>query len=469
MFGVDSIPVRTSVRIRYKDGVIDCQRKTDETVGISLLWPVDGFGKLMLSTTLLPERERPYILNVELARAKLMEITLKREDWTLLEEDETFADLMRDARHLFVEAVRNIHDEAKAASLADESLKKALVYAEKLAEKYSETFLAARFRSRGLGRHSLGCRIDPGLMGNEVYSEKLFDMFGFVTVPICWREIEKVEGHYDFSKLDQCIMGMRGKKMAVCGGPLVRFAPEYLPQWLMEGDYSFDEIRDAAFKFVTNIVGRYVKKVHAWRVVSGINALNYFGFKFDQMIEVTRALCLSAKAADKHSRRIVDVLNLWGEYYSREKDTSPPMVYADTLVQSAVSFDAFGIEMNFGSPASGMHVRDMMQISSKLDEFSMMAKPVHVCSVSVPSEYHESDELAGIWHRKWDQGLQSRWAEQFYKAALGRSFVSTVTWGDLADADGTIVPTGGLLDEKMGPKKIYKSVGKIQKLIGKKS
>ena len=183
MFGADTAPLRTSNKIRFKNGSIECSKKGSESAGFALLWPVDGFGRTLLSTTRLPERKRPYNLNVELARARLMQITLKREDWSLFEEEtNSFAGLAHQAQELFIEALQNIADSPKASVLADESLKKALVFSEKLATKHAELFVAAKCKNKVLGRHSLGCRIDPHLIDNAKYRKRLFDMFGYVTI-----------------------------------------------------------------------------------------------------------------------------------------------------------------------------------------------------------------------------------------------------------------------------------------------
>ena len=79
LFGGDGIGIRRA-QISFKNGIIDCKRPNLDTAGLALLWPIEGFGKVLLPTTCLPERERPYNLNVEITRAKLMQIVNKRED-----------------------------------------------------------------------------------------------------------------------------------------------------------------------------------------------------------------------------------------------------------------------------------------------------------------------------------------------------------------------------------------------------
>jgi len=81
LFGTDGIAIRQA-QITFKKGFIECKKPHLETAGLSLLWPVDGFGQVLLSTTCLPERNRPYNLNVEIARSKLMQIINRREDWS---------------------------------------------------------------------------------------------------------------------------------------------------------------------------------------------------------------------------------------------------------------------------------------------------------------------------------------------------------------------------------------------------
>lgn len=126
LFGADTIPLQSSQSIRLKDSEIECRRKGTDSAGLALLWPVDGFGRIMLATTRLPERKESYILNLELARARLMHITLKKEDWALFDEGNHSATLGREAQELFIQALQSISEPSQAATLADASLCKAL-------------------------------------------------------------------------------------------------------------------------------------------------------------------------------------------------------------------------------------------------------------------------------------------------------------------------------------------------------
>jgi hypothetical protein len=468
LFGADLIPFRHVDGITFSDGVIDCAKKSQDSAGLSLLWPVEGFGRLMLSTARIPERQEPYILNIELARARLMQITLKREDWALFDQSDTLEAQAEEAQDLFIKALQNICEPEKASVLADQALAKGLEFSETLAARHAEQYLALRFKNRGLGRHSLGCAVDPSLLDNEKYLKWLLEMFGFITLPTNWGRIEKKRGEYNFDELDHCMDHLSGKRLALCAGPLLCFSPDKVPGWLLKEEKAFEKIRERAYEFITKIVTRYGKHIHAWRVISGMNAANCFGFTFEQSLEMTRTACLAAKSADSKSRKIVEILCPWGEYYAFDKTTVPPLVYADMVIQSGISFDAFGLQFHFGKDEPGMHVRDMMQISSRLDCFASVPKAIHITGISVPDRPGTGTtdpQQAGIWRKDWDPAVQAEWLENFYKVSLGRPFINTVTYSHLADSAEMPAAGCGLLSEKFSPKQAFLVVAKFQKAI----
>ncbi len=466
LFGADTIPLQSTQSIRSRDGEIECKRKSSDSAGLSLLWPVEGSGRIFLPTTRLPERKEPYILNVELARARLMQITLKREDWSLFDEGSSTVALGQEAQSLFVEALQHIQDPAKAAFLADQSLSKALEYSEKLALRNADQGLVSRLKSKGLGRHSLGITVDPVWLEDDGYRRLLLELFGYVTIPIRWAQIEPHQGEFDFSVVDRCVEHLSGRRLAVCAGPILRFTREDLPAWLIDGKFEFGRVREIAYGFVSRMVSRYSKYIHSWRLVSGLHAENEFDFSFEQIIEMTRTACLAARAADSNSKKMVELVYPWGEYYAFNRNTIPPLVYMDMLIQSGISFDAFSLMMHFGKNKPGMQIRDMMQISSRLDCFAQVAKPVHISGLAVPETILEEGlESGGTWHRPWDQEIQADWVDQMYRIALGKTFIQSITWSYLADSPSMDVPSSGLLNSKLDPKKALLVLARLQKAI----
>ena len=464
LFGTDGIAIRKA-KLAFKDGVIKCEKSNFETAGMALLWPIDSIGKILLPTTCLPEREKPYVLNVEIARAKLMEIINKCEDWSYFNNQ---GELFDDARQLFTKAVQNISDAPLASKFADESLKKSITLSESMAVRQSITLFNKRVKSRRFSRGCLGCNLDPALIGDEKYIKSLTSVFGKVNIPINWAKIERKKGEYDFSEIDACMEALSSKKLAISAGPILKFSKETLPIWLIRKKREFETVRDAAYKFITNLVSRYALNVKSWRVINGLNAYNYFGFGFEQVLEMTRAANMAVKAESGKAKRIVEVANTWGEYYSAVPNTIPPLVYIDMMVQSGINFDAFGIQMRFGKDLAGMHVRDLMQISAAIDHFSVLGKPLIITEVEVPSEAgieKENGNLAGLWHSQWSPHLQSQWLEHFYIIAFSKFFVDSVTYSHFVDSSNSVIANSGLTTKDVEPKEAYQTIQKIRKII----
>jgi hypothetical protein len=463
LFGGDGIGIRRA-QITFQDGFIECSKSNLETAGLALLWPVGGFGRVLLPTTCLPERERPYNLNVEIARAKLMQIVNKREDWLFFDGIEGLASLLTEAQDLFIRAIQHISMPEQASKWADESLKKAIVFSEKLAIRQAESLFKTRNKSHGFGRGCFGCKTDPAQIANQAYMNRLLELFGSVTIPVNWAQIEPEKGSFDFSRIDTCVETLARKKLVLSAGPLLCFTREYLPKWLLKSGAGFEKIRETAYHFVSRVVSRYSGIVRAWYTISGLNALNHFGFGFEQILEMTRAANMAVKQVSDRGMKIIEVCNPWGEYYTTTPNTIPPLVYMDMVVQSGINFDAFGLEIRLGKNQSGLHVRDMMQISAILDYFAPVAKPLYITNVEVPSENGEDlqeGNVAGIWHEKWNQTQQGRWIEQFYRIALSKPFVNSVTYSRLTDTQDSAIAHGGLLTEALEPKESFRSLKRL--------
>src|SRR5438093_12405493 len=137
------------------------------------------------------------------------------------------------------------------------------------------------------------------------------------------------------------------------------------------------------------------------------------------------------------------------------------MLYAEMSAHSGVTFEAFGLELETGAPSPGLYTRDLFQISSMLDKFSTIGRPVFLTAVGAPDRNtpDPGDESngkldpskAGRWHRPWDPQLQADWMDAVYRMALSKPYVESIAWGDLADI-GQLTPGGGLLDDMLQPK-----------------
>src|ERR1700748_3802781 len=76
LVGSDSVPIRGE--FSYSNGEIICRKRAAGAAALTMMWESKSFGNVMLETTRLPERDEPYILNLELARGRVMRLMQKR-------------------------------------------------------------------------------------------------------------------------------------------------------------------------------------------------------------------------------------------------------------------------------------------------------------------------------------------------------------------------------------------------------
>jgi hypothetical protein len=149
-------------------------------------------------------------------------------------------------------------------------------------------------------------------------------------------------------------------------------------------------------------------------------------------------------------------------------------MYAEMVTQAGISFEAFALELELGVPAPGMFMRDLFQVSTLLDRFATLGRPLFITAVSAPGQAtpdlgSESDgkldpSRGGRWHRPWDAQLQADWMEAVYNVALSKPYVESIAWGNLADIRPT-VPGGGLLDDMMRPKPAFQRLNQMREKL----
>ena len=466
VFGQDAIPVRAD--IAAANGQISCIKRVPGACGLALLWRAGEAGRFLLPTTRLPERSKAYNLNLELARAQISRLAQKREDWGLFDYEAAgeLNDQFRHVREMFVEAMKASEPAAQAV-LADQTLAEGVTLGEKIALFHADIFVNRRKASASTPWTAFGCTADLFSTGGE-YAERLREGADFINVPTPWKHTEPKERNYQYSQIDAWINWAARHRKPVTAGPLLSFEPSQLPEWLYLWEHDYESLRDLIYEHIQRIVKRYEKHVRVWNVVSGIHAHNSFDLGFEQLMELTRMSCLLVKKLAPQAQVLIELVMPWGEYYARNQRTIPPMLYADMAVQSGTKFDAFGVQTYMGVPADGLYVRDLLQISSLLDEFVGVGKTVHVSACGVPSEITDDTwdawggkrpvVQAGRWHAPWSQRLQAEWLQAFYRIAISKPFVESVCWRDLADYEGHYIPHGGLCRNNMEVKLAYKEL-----------
>ena len=460
LVGVDGVPARGELRI--DENLIACEPRSQEALGLSVQWPLGPRGATQLQTTRLPPREEPYNLHIELARHRLMAVSVKREEWGLYDYpglEHTNAQLEK-SRALFVAALEQVEDPPAAARLADDALSLAIEASEEMCRFHASIFLSRRRQNGGLAGQRLGLCSVPDTP-TETLLPEVVQALDFVRVPFIWRDIQPTEKTPGYDRIDAWVAACRTAHLALRGGPLLNFGIQFVPDWMYQWENDYEAIVGFVREHIDRTVRRYAGQIDTWVVASGLHADTVFPFTFEQIIDLTRLAVNVTKRAAPRARVVLDLTQPWGEYFARNPRTAPPLLYAEMATQSGIPFDAFGVQFVFGLDSDGYHLRDMFQISTLIDRLASLGKPLHITAAAVPSDA----TLAGCPNCTWDEQGQAAWVGLLGEIALSKPYVESVCFETLSDGWCTGVPSGGILRADGSPKPALARLIELRKTL----
>lgn len=521
LLGPENVPV--AGEIRFENGLIHCSKPSGETSALGIQVGLDQktidelhfsgdsenegvpgpLGQIALQTCLLPERDRPYLLSLELARHRLMLYLNKLEDWQLFDlgPDHEISKLFEQARHAFTEAlvvqgrssVNELHGyNAEAHKQAVRSLWLAVEAGERLTleaarrefgprvsgEIYERTLErsphapSSRLRANqpvlsidrvGVSvpnRPMVGCAVSPASF-TEVAQRVAAESLDYLQVPMRWIEMEPEEGKYFWRNTDQWIeWAVRKAKIPVVAGPVIDFRQRCVPRWLYVWENDYETLREFVYEHMKSLVTRYRRTIGRWTVMGGLHVNDNFHFTFDQMMDLTRICVLVVRKLHPTAQVILEITHPWGEYHTANRRSLPPMLYAEMVTQAGIMVDGFSLRVQMGQPIAGQSARDLMAFSAMLDRYAALDKPLSITAIGAPSGVPEAvgdPDLAelhpGFWHEPWNESLQADWASAVLAIALAKPCVQSVTWQELYDMpEPTEMPRGGLITVDGTPK-----------------
>ncbi len=443
MLTAGDVPVPGEVA--FENGHIACRPKAGQATALCLQHDAGPMGKLMLQTCLLPQRERPYSLAIELARHRIKTFLAKSEEWQMfdLASGHPATANWDEARRLFAEAL-DLADPAAASRAADQAIVAGIEATERLAMAHAEILLHWRFGTRPASSRTLGVRVNPKRDSDALRGIVKRD-FDLLVVPLVWSDIEVEEGRYDWDPIDRWVAWAAKEQVPVMLGPLLDFSRKAIPRWMYVWQHDFSTCRDLVYEQVERVVKRYRSSVGIWNIASGLNVNDNFQFTAEQMLDLARMANLIARQARKGARTMIELARPFGEHCASNHKSLPPLTFMDRMVQEGIRVDCVGLQLLFGQHDAGRASRDIMQISDLIDRYLVLEMPVVISAFGVPSA--PIDEDGGWWRSPWSAAAQSRWMSRVFAVAMSKPFVETLIWTDLYDNPASDLPSAGLVSD----------------------
>lgn len=446
---------------------IVCQTDQAGSASLALEWDCGPRGQLLLRTCLLPFRDTPYSLTLELARRHIMLYLVKLEEWGEFgrpADDPVSSDAL-EARRLFMDALAldttTTEIAAEQDTLAQQALELAVDTGERLTGEHAQRELARRQTAAPLAQAApaFGCSVDPERFVDPL-KKVVAGAFDFMITPMRWKELEPEEGKYSFAETDRWIeWAVRQAKMPVAAGPVIEFTADSTPEWFFVWENDYETIREMTYEHVKRVVTRYRRAVYKWTVTSGLHVGDTLPLSLEESVDLTRLCALVTRKLHPKSLIVVEIDRPLGEPAGGRPQAVNPELYTELVAQSGITCDAFGVRIEVGDAAHGRPTRDLLQISDALDRYAVFEKPVCVSAFGAPS--------AGDgprWHGPWTEEAQADWMRRVTELALAKPFVTSISWNQLYDTSRAgQTASGGLISESGTPKAALTCAAEVRK------
>jgi GH35 family endo-1,4-beta-xylanase len=447
-----------ATRIELEDNVVGCRRSSSESGKFNVAWPVPGFGRVMLNTASLPERDEPYLLAVELARGKIVQLRNQVSTWELagMQIPAEYTPEAAAAHQVFARAAASQDEPEVASRLAEEALVHACRAADVLSRSFSEQALAGRQLRYPHLRTSLGCEVGP--QPNAEQDELFCTAFNAVSVPVRWTQIESEEGTYHWEAVDRQVSWGERHHMTVRGGPLIDLGPGGLPMWLAHWEHDFFNLQSFVCDFVETAIARYIGRIGWWEVATRFNSGGALTLNEESRLGLAARVLEVARQVDDVAQLLIRVDQPWGEYQAHGQHRLSPLQLVDALVRSGVGLAGVNLEIAVSYLPDGTPYRDLLDFSRMIDTWSVLGIPLFV-TLAAPSSSTRDPHAQSGWEvnpRAWPNGCdetsQATWVGQVLPLLLAKPAVAGVTWAHFSDADPHVFPNAGLLRPDGSPK-----------------
>jgi hypothetical protein len=454
MIGFEELPWFSSVFISENQLVI--QRAEDDSGAVCVPWHVPGRGELLLSTATLMERERPYFLEVELARGLVHRLRNQLETWRqlgLTVPPELEREVLESTQQ-FSRAASRQHDPPTAAEHAGNAIEQAVLTGEHLAILYADQALGMRTKSSRLNT-LLGVDLS-GKLPHEDLRESIVETFNLVSLPMSWRDVEASEGKRNWDGTDNELRWAQKNGLKVVGGPLLEFDERRVPDWtyLWEGDY--DTLSTFMLDHVRHAVKRYRGKVQLWHVAARMNRPRVLSLNDEDRLQVVASAIHAIRELDPRAPIVVSFDQPWAEYMATQQVDLAPMHFADALVRADLGLSGLGLELNIGSQPLATAPRTPLAFSRLIDQWGLFELPLFVM-LTVDTRTTKDREANG------DGGnSRAEWVERYVPPMLAKNCVQVIVWNQLSD-QGAEFPGAGLFDDTDQPKPVLSALAALRK------
>ena len=360
------------------NGRLYCRRPVSDSGKLRVVWPVDGIGYRLLSTSSLREQAEPYLLSLELARGLVGDLRTQAANWKMggMMLPAAFLEAESEAFSLFAAAACRQDDLIEAGRLADRALAAGCRASDELMRAYTLQKLAVH-RSRGQTIPAvLGCGVRS--LPDAPLTERFTKAFSATALPMDWRAIEPRENDLDWSLTDRLVDWGQASDLLMKTGPLLDFREGGLPEWVHQWSVDQSNLLSFLCDFVECAKARYRSRVKFWSLAIGACTGGAFGLTEEQRLTLVARLLEAARGSDDDSQVFLEIDEPWGEYQSAGHHRIAPLQFVDAIARSNLGLEGLVLRLDLTADGGLARYRLLADTSRLVDQWSLFGLPLHI-------------------------------------------------------------------------------------------
>jgi hypothetical protein len=131
-------------------------------------------------------------------------------------------------------------------------------------------------------------------------------------------------------------------------------------------------------------------------------------------MDLTRMAVLLTRKLHPSARVQLELVQPFSGHTGKSPRSLPGPIYADMAAQSGIIADAYAVRLELMPPTPGYTGRDLMALSSTLDRYASLDRPIVVNFVSQSSD--------------WDEPEAKQWLRSAIELTVAKPWLYAVTW-----------------------------------------
>lgn len=484
------------------------KRTESESGNLSIAWRIPNRGHLVMTTSSLRERSEPYRLGVELARGAVYRLRQQLAEWEAegLVAPAGLKAAVRQIETQFRACVIGCGDLTTSAEHADRVIERSLQLGEQLAAAYAEQVLVARHQQEPRLNTLFGLTLDQAT-SEPSRDQDVVRMANAIALGLSWRSLEPQAGRFDWDAFDQALQWCRQNHLRVLSGPLLSNSGQHLPEWLTLWADDCDAVQSYLIQFIRALVNRYRGRVNVWNCAARLNVPGVLPLSDEERLRLLVTTIEEVRKLDPETPVIASFDQPWAEFLAEDPLACSPLHLADSLVRADLGLAGIGLELNLGYWPKGTLPRDLLEIGSQIERWSVLGLPL-VLYLTVPSgsppamlvdRSSTSLESTGSWpgiasvstnefgsnpstpivndaaatgvavKKLWpgfaagsSPAAQAEFLDKLVPLLIAKPMVQGLIWNQTYDSGTAEHPTGGLFDQLGQPKPALSQLASIR-------